>query len=141
LNWILDTAEEVPYNVQVLARACWDHLVAGKTAKESTLSREVVEQSLDRVVRQYDPFYTQLWNGLTAIQQKTLVAVIAQRGMNLQSIKGVRALGKGPSTVRRALKAFIGRDILREGEHLGSVRMRFEDPFFAQWIRKFATRL
>jgi hypothetical protein len=58
--------------VQVLAHACWDHLRAGQTAKENTLSREVVEQSLDRVVRQYDPFYTQLWNGLTAIQQKTL---------------------------------------------------------------------
>ena len=141
LERILDTAEEVPYNVQVLAHACWDHLRAGKTAKENTLSREVVEQSLDRVVRQYDPFYTQLWNGLTAIQQKTLVAVIAQRGMNLQSIKVVRALGKGPSTVRRALEAFIGRDILREEEHQGSVRMRFEDPFFAQWIRKFAARL
>lgn len=93
------------------------------------------------MVRQYDPFYTQLWNGVTAIQQKTLVAVIAERGVNLQSMKVVRALGKGPSTVRRSLEALIGRDILREEEHQGSVRMRFEDPFFAQWIRRFAARL
>ena len=141
LERILDTAEEVPYNVQVLAHACWDQLRAGKTAKEGTLSREVVEQSLDRVVRQYDQFYTQLWNSVTAIQQKTLVAVIAERGVNLQSMKVVRALGKGPSTVRRSLEALIGRDILREEEHQGSVRMRFEDPFFAQWIRRFAAHL
>lgn len=52
---ILDLAEEVPYNVQVLAHACWDQLRAGKTLKERALSRLVVEESLDRAVRQYDP--------------------------------------------------------------------------------------
>jgi hypothetical protein len=52
---ILDLAEEVPYNVQVLAHACWDQIRAGKTLKERALSRLVVEESLDRAVRQYDP--------------------------------------------------------------------------------------
>lgn len=134
---ILNLAEEVPYNVQMLAHGCWEQLRAGKTAKERTLSRAVVEQSLERVVRQYDPFYTQLWNGLTAIQQKTLLAVITEGGVNLQSTKVVRTLGKGPSTVRRSLQALTARDILREEEHQGKVRMRFEDPFFAQWIARF----
>jgi hypothetical protein len=138
---ILDLAEEVPYNVQVLAHACWDQLRAGKTPKERALSRLVVEESLDRVVRQYDPFYTQLWNGLTTIQQKTLVEVIQECGTNLQSMKVARAVGTGPSTVRRSLQALIARDILREEERLGSVRMRFEDPFFAQWIGRFSARL
>lgn len=134
---ILDLAEEVPYNVQMLAHGCWEQLRAGKTPKERTLSRAVVEQSLERVVRQYDPFYTQLWNGLTAIQQKTLVAVITEGGVNLQSTKVVQTLGKGPSTVRRSQQALTARDILREEEHQGKVRMRFEDPFFAQWIVRF----
>ena len=138
---ILDVAEEVPYNVQVLAHACWDQLRAGKTSKERALSRLVVEESLDRAVRQYDPFYTQLWNSLTAIQQKTLVAVIQERGANLQSMKVARAVGTGPSTVRRSLQALIARDVLREEERLGSVRIRFEDPFFAQWIARFTARL
>lgn len=134
---ILDLAEEVPYNVQMLAHACWEQLRAGKTPKERTLSRPVIEQSLERVVRQYDPFYAQLWNALTTIQQKTLVAVITEGGVSLQSTKVVRVLGKGPSTVRRSLQALTARDILREEEHQGKVRMRFEDPFFAQWIARF----
>lgn len=83
IQMILDLAEEVPYNVQVLAHACWDQLRAGKGLKERTLDRAVVEQSLERLVRQYDPFYTQLWNSLTPIRQKTLVAVLRERGVNL----------------------------------------------------------
>jgi uncharacterized protein len=138
---ILDLAQEVPYNVQVLAHACWDHLRAAKIPADRVLTQPVVEGSLDHVVRQYDPFYTQLWNGLTAIQQKTLVAVIEEQGVNLQSMKVARTVGTGPSTVRRALQALMARDILREEEQLGRVRMRFEDPFFAQWIRRFTARL
>jgi hypothetical protein len=100
----------------------------------------VVEESLDRAVRQYDPFYTQLWNSLTTIQQKTLVAVVTERGTNLQSMKVARAVGTGPSTVRRSLEALITRDVLRQEERLGSVRIRFEDPFFAQWVARFTAR-
>lgn len=141
IHSILDLAEEVPYNVQVLAHACWDRLRAGKTPKERTLSRSVVEESVDRVVREYDPFYTQLWNGLTGIQKKTLASVISERGTNLQSMKVARGVGSGPSTIRRSLQALIVRDVLREEERLGSVRMRFEDPFFAQWIARFTPHL
>jgi|SRR5690242_2699978 len=139
VQFILDLAEEVPYNVQLLAHACWEQLRAGKTPKDRALTSEVVARSLERVVRQYDPFYTQLWNGLTAIQQKTLLAVIAERGVNLQSTKVVQALGKGPSTIRRSLLALTAREILREEELQGKVRMRFEDPFFAQWIARFTS--
>jgi len=134
---ILDLAEEVPYNVQVLAHACWDQLRAGKGLKKRTLDRAVVEQSLERLVRQYDPFYTQMWNSLTAIQQKTLAAVVREHGVNLQPMKVVRELGKGPSTVRRSIEALRARDILRDEEGLSRVRIRFEDPFFAQWVRRF----
>ncbi|HEX5411722.1 MAG TPA: hypothetical protein VFZ27_07650 [Terriglobia bacterium] len=134
---ILDLADEVPYNVQLLAHACWEQLRAGKTSKERALTSAVVERSLDRVVRQYDPFYTQLWNGVTAIQQKTLLAVITEHGVNLQSTKVAQALGKGPSTIRRSLLSLTAREILREEELEGKVRMRFEDPFFAQWIARF----
>ena len=86
LRMVLDLAEDVPYNVQMLAHACWDSLRSGNNAKERTLHPAIVEQSLERIVRQYDPFYTQLWNGLTSIQQTVLLAVVAEGGMNLQSM-------------------------------------------------------
>ncbi len=63
--------------------------------------------------------------------------MVTEHGVNLQSMKVARAVGTGPSTVRRSLHALMARDVLREEERLGSVRMRFGDPFFAQWISRF----
>jgi uncharacterized protein len=141
LNLILDLAEEVPYNVQMLAHACWENLRAKAESEQPVLSHSVVQRALERLVRQYDPFYTQIWNGLTAIQQKTPILVITEDGTNLQSMKVVRALGKGPSTVRRSLGALMDRGILLEEERGGDIRMRFEDPFFARWIAMFTARI
>jgi uncharacterized protein len=133
LSLILDLAEDVPYNVQMLAHSRWDQLRDHASVKSVLLTEVVVRQALELLVRQYDPFYTQLWTALTCIQQRTLLAVVQQRGVNLQSMKVVRSLGKGPST-RRSLGALIDRNILREEESGNSIRMRFEDPLFAQWI-------
>src|SRR5260370_31415457 len=91
-NLILDLAEEVPYNVQMLAHACWEDLRAKAKSEQPVLNHSVVQRALERLVRQYDPFYTQLWNGLTAIQQKTLILVIAEAVTNLKSMKGVRSM-------------------------------------------------
>jgi DNA-binding IclR family transcriptional regulator len=63
--------------------------------------------------------------------------VVAENGINLQSIKVARAVATGPSTVRKSLDALIAKSVLREEERDGRVRLRFEDPFFAQWTRLF----
>ena len=93
------------------------------------------------IVRQYDPFYTQIWSSLTAVQQKTLLAVIQEAGARLRSQKVALSVGKGASTLQRALEALTDKEILREEEHEGGVKMRFEDPFLAQWIRAFPARV
>jgi hypothetical protein len=53
-----------------------------------------------------------------------LLAEDTERQVGLQSMRVAKAVGKGPSTVRRALGTLVSRDILREEESLGSVRMR-----------------
>lgn len=135
--YILDVAEQVPYNVQMLAHACWTNLRESNDGQK-TLTKKAVDNSLELLVRQQDPFYTQVWTGLTSIQQKTLIAVIEQKGTNLRSIRVVQKLGKGASTVQRSLAALIDKNILREDQNDGVIQMRFEDPFFAQWINRFA---
>ena len=40
--------------------------------------------------------------------------------------------------MRRSLGALIDRNVLREEESGNGIRVLFEDPFFAQWIRLFA---
>jgi hypothetical protein len=111
---LLDLAEEVPYNVQMLAHGCWAQPRDRASTQPAVLTEAVIRQSLKLLVRQYNPFYTQLWTPLSSIQQRTLLAVIQRRGVNLQSMQVVRLLGKGPSTVQRSGGALVDRNILRE---------------------------
>jgi hypothetical protein len=137
ISLILQLAENVPYNVQLLAHTCWDELRGRSSKRGASLDKSVVGEAMGRIVRQYDPFYTKLWSDLTSIQQKTLIAVIEQDGLQLQSQKVAQLVGRGASSVQRAIGALTEKEILREEELQGGVRMRFEDPFFAQWIRAF----
>lgn len=134
---ILNFAEDVPYNVQLLAHTCWDQLRSRTGSDKPTLTTEVVQSSMLLIARQYDPFYTRIWADLTAIQQKTLLAVINEEGARLQSQKVSQFIGRGASTVQRSVSSLIEKDIVREEEYEGGVRLRFEDPFFGQWIRAF----
>lgn len=136
---ILEVAENVPYNVQMLAHSLWNYLSQIKIGSPETafLSDKLIEQRLEKLIRQNDPFYTQVWNGLTAIQKKALSAVVSENGQNLQSAKVTQAAKISPSTMARALDSMTSRDILRQEEIQGSIRYRFEDPFFACWIRQF----
>jgi len=131
IGLILDLAEDVPYNVQMLAHGCWSRL---KDGAAPALTPAFVQETLAYLVRQQDPFFTQLWTTMTPIQQRTLLAVVEQRGVNLQSNKTAQAVGRGPGTIRKSLHSMIESGILREDLDPRATRMRFEDPFFAQWI-------
>jgi hypothetical protein len=59
---ILDLAEDVPYNVQMLALALWNRLTQIKIGapEKAFLSEELIEKTLEKLLRQNDPFYTQV---------------------------------------------------------------------------------
>lgn len=137
LRRILAISEDVPYNIQQLAHACWNQLRSRPPKPPPALTDQIVDEAVDLLIRQHDPFYTQLWSSLTSIQQRTLLAVIQEHGEKLSSQKVSVFVGKGVSTVQKSLDALADKDILRADEQEGGVRMRFEDPLFAQWIRAF----
>lgn len=134
LDLILDLAEEVPYNVQALAHTCWNLLAGAQDSEGRVLSPELVRGALERIVRQNGPFYTQQWVQLTAIQKKTLLAVVEEGGKLLQSQEVTRRIGTTPASVRKALLKLMDSNILREEATAGDNRYRFEDPFFSHWM-------
>lgn len=136
---ILELAEDVPFNVQMLAHALWNRLLQIGTGapEKACLSEALIDKTLDKLVRQGDPFYTQVWNNLTTIQKKALQAVVSENGQNLQSMKVAQISKVSPSSMRRALESMGAQDILRQDEEGGAIRFKFEDPFFAAWIRFF----
>jgi response regulator of citrate/malate metabolism len=102
------------------------------------LTADLIDETLEKLIRQSDPFYTQIWNGLTTIQKKTLTAVVEENGQNLQSNRVTTKTGVSPSSMRRSLESLTSQDILRQEEKQGIIKIRFEDPFFAHWLKLFA---
>lgn len=138
---ILDVAENVPYNVQMIAHSLWNRLWEIRIGSPETafLSEPLIAETLETLIRQNDPFYTQVWNGLTAIQKKSLSAVARNDGQNLQSARVTGESGVSASSMRKSLETLVSRDILRQEESRGSIQFKFEDPFLAAWIRKFTS--
>ena len=135
IQLILSLAEQVPYNVQMLAHNCWEELRSQSRSKPAKLTANLVQAVLRRTVDGLDPLFTQTWNRLTAVQQKTLIAVIRQGGVGMSSAETARSIRLSVSSVQSALRGLHDQSILRDDPAEGKVRMRFDDPFFAEWIR------
>jgi hypothetical protein len=131
LDHILDRAEDVPYNVQRLASACWEML---RVAPHRTLTAELVDQTLVRIVQQENPAYMQLWQSLTRAQKKALKAVIERGGRELLAREALETHELAASSMQRALQALDAHGVIREEEEPGRMRYRLEDPFLAAWI-------
>ena len=137
-RFILNLAEDVPYNVQMLASGCWESLASIKAnGKKAMLTEAVVRAALERIVHRYDPFYTQLWTSLTATQQRVLAATARENGTGMLSASVGKEIGLAASTIQKAMAALQDKELLRSTETGGNLRYRFEDPFFAQWIERF----
>jgi AAA+ ATPase superfamily predicted ATPase len=135
IKHILDLSEDVPYNVQWLANHCWTVLHENGGPGVVSLTTPLVDESLSILVRQQDPFYAGIWIRLTAIQQRTLIAVVAESGVNLLSLRVLNAVGKGAGSVRKALTGMMDMTILREERVEKRTVYRFEDPFFDHWMK------
>ena len=90
--------------------------------------------SLDQLLAREDALYTQLWNQLTSIQQRVLIVVLKERGVELHSARVTRKYGLSPASISRSLKALQDREVLRMEEGLGQIRLRLVNPFFGAWM-------
>ena len=137
---ILDLAEEVPFNVQMLAHNCWEELRSKRGAKQPKLTEQLVESALRRTVNGLDPWYTETWTRLTVVQQKTLLAVIQREGTGMSSSEAARSLGLAVSSLQSAIRGLQDQNVLRDDPVAGRIRLRFVDPFFPHWIRMVVIR-
>jgi hypothetical protein len=132
LATILDLAEDVSYNVQALARACWDEAAQAKTG---ALTSDVVAGVHRRLVLSQSPIYAPSWAGLSAAQQKALAAAASADGTQLLSRSILKRYDLSAGTMQKALAALENQAILRRDYSKTEVRYRFEDPFFKAWIQ------
>jgi hypothetical protein len=136
LTELLELAADVPYNVQQLAHFCWNQL---RDTGQPTLNSEVLKTSLERILTREDQLLTTIWNRLTSVQQRTLLAVVQERGKQLHSVQVMRKHSLSPASITQSLRILQEAEILRTDEKRGTVGLRFINPFFAHWITSFRT--
>jgi hypothetical protein len=135
---ILDAAEEVPYNVQALAHACWARCRTGigdDPGNPLPLTGELVSATRDAEALRLDPLYTQLWTSLPSSQRRALLAVLREGGTMLTSSAVAAKYGMPVGTMQRSIAALQDKMIIRSEQAQAELRMRVEDPLFAAWIR------
>ena len=132
---LLSAADDVPYNVQRLAHACWTH---AREAGLTSYTPDDITATLERLVRRDDPFYTQTWNRMTRAQQRALIAVASDES-ELFGKAALRQHGLALSTMRTALDALLRTSVLRQEERQGRIDHVLEDPFLGVWVRLFVT--
>ena len=81
--------------------------------------QQLIDLTLDRVVREYDLFYTQLWNSLNSTQQRVLLAVISEGGTGLQFKKESKTIGRTPAIEKKGT-AIPGSADTRSGWPMGA---------------------
>jgi len=129
---ILSLAEDVPYNVQMLAHNCWNELCSGKGLK---LTVELVEIVFAQTIQSLNSSFEERWSRLTPLQQKTLSAVLHGKGQRMKPAEIASSIESPASSVRSALRALYRRNILWDDWTLRKLYVRPQDPFFARWIR------
>jgi hypothetical protein len=141
IDAILDAAEEVPYNVQLLAHECWDRCRSEMArGKPLALTPELVREECRRVALRSDPLYTQLWSALPVTQQKALLAIVRERGAKLTSGALTKQYDISIPGMQKAIKGLEAKSIIREESRRGDVRLRLEDPLFGVWIDEVVAR-
>lgn len=136
---ILDAAEDVPYNVQLLAHACWEacreSLGKGKSERHpAVLTPDLVRRTRDVIAQRSDPVYTQIWTRLTSYQQRALLALLREHGVGLASMAVAKRYNLAIPTLAKSLRLLETKGIVREEQAHGKTRLRLEDPFFGAWI-------
>ncbi|MEO8030487.1 MAG: AAA family ATPase [Gemmatimonadota bacterium] len=131
VDHILDLAEDVPFNVQRLASACWERL---RVRDDRSLTVAAVDEAARSVVSHESPAYTQIWTSLSRAQKMALKSVIEQGGRELLSRTALDGHGLAASTIQRALESLDTLGLVRQEEIEGGIRYRLEDPFFSIWL-------
>jgi hypothetical protein len=131
LERIFSLAEEVPYNVQALARACWQEMADRKT---HTLTAVIVDQVYASMLVGMEPIYAPQWNNLTLLQQRALLGVARYGGQGLTGKAVLKALELSPGTMQTSLASLEQQSILRREQRRDGSIWRFEDPLFKGWL-------
>lgn len=138
LEAILDLAQRVPYNVQLLADACWTELSVRPPPTDAPWSATEVRATAEAMVRKLDPYYSPQWLQLSGPQRTALLAMVREVDVGLTSGAVLQRYRLTASAMQKALGGLLGKGVLFEEQAAGATELRLQDPFFGIWVRLYA---
>ena len=131
---ILEEADDVPYNAQLLAHQCWNAL---RDRHPPSLGPEDIATIHVAAARRLDPVYSEQWLGLSGAQRRGLQAVIALRGDGLYSAASASRFQLTASAMQGAVEGLTEKRVCWKETRNGESRIRLEDPLFGVWVRAY----
>jgi hypothetical protein len=132
LEAILTAAQDVPYNVQLLAHHCWAYLAEDPVGRVLTPTHVAAIHA--EAARRLDPVYSQQWLSLTAPQQRALQALVLDGADGLYSKAAQARYGLTAAGMQRALDGLVEKQVCWRHARAGTSRVRLEDPLFGVWV-------
>jgi len=126
---ILKITGSHPHDTQELAHFAW----ALARAAEGRITTGVVDAALARVVAAEDAHYTPLWESLTLVQRRVLLAIARDPGMHVfgEAFRRTHRLGAA-STVQTAIERLVEREIIEGASTRG---FSVPDVFLRAWLQ------
>ena len=118
--------ENHPMYVQQFLFYLWEQ-------KNTTISRETVDEIELKVLQTSQNEYLNLWDSLTLNQKKTLKLIILTGGKDIFYASALQSADlKAGSQVTRSLEKLVGSDIVLKNNYY-----KIQDVMFKNWIHKY----
>ncbi len=118
--------ENHPMYVQQFLFHLWEQ-------KNTTISRETVDEIELKVLQTSQNEYLNLWDSLTLNQKKTLKLIILTGGKDIFYASALQSADlKAGSQVTRSLEKLVGSDIVLKNNYY-----KIQDVMFKNWIHKY----
>jgi hypothetical protein len=131
LDLLYELAEDVPYNIQLLAETCWEEAAR---LRSKQIEAEEVRAGLRRLLGRFEPVYAGQWAALVPNHRKVLAAIARGADRRLFSKQVLRQTGLTSGNISKSLQSLEKSAILRKEYQGEETFWRFEDPLFKQWI-------
>ena len=123
---ILEFTNNIPYYVQMFCYTLWNEKF---WEKKITLSD--IEEIGEKIVKQNENYFIELWESLTSYQRKVVVALANREEEKIYSHEFIEKFDlKSPSSLQKTIKELVKKRIIYKKKDI-----EFTDPFFFQWIK------
>jgi len=128
--YLIEHAGAIPYYIQFLASEVWQYIINQK----QIVNKEIINECSNKILDLKSDYYLELFDRQSAYQKKLLKA-LAKSSTNIFSADYAKKNRlSAQSTTQKALTGLINIGIIEKNGNEYS----FDDPFFKQFILRFA---